>query len=128
MAKKMWKKQPGEPRSTERGHAERRGPRGARGAVGPTGPTGPPGPRGSDGLRGKTGSKGSAASIDSLEAVNAHIGKIDHELRIQLQRMAQIQQQLDEVRGVVQRLTDRGSRDEIPAVGTPPAQPKTPDH
>ena len=112
--REMWKKKPGESRWDER----RRGPRGPRGFPGPTGPQGP---------RGKTGGKGRAANIESLEALDAHTQKIEKELRTQLQRMAQIQQELDEVRGVVQRLMDRANRAEISPPATP-TQPKAREH
>jgi hypothetical protein len=59
--------------------------------------------------------------------VDEHIANIDQELRTQLQRMAQIQQQLDEVRGVVQRMIDRANRAEIPSAD-PPQQPKPREH
>jgi hypothetical protein len=93
----VWKKKPGEKRFDE----PRRGPCGPRG---PAGPAGRAGARGAPGSRGKTGPRGQPALIDSLEAVDQHIEKIDQELRTQLQRIAQIQQELDEVRGVVQRV------------------------
>ena len=114
--REMWKKKSDEPRGEN--HARRRlpspaGPRGPAGPAGPPGPAGARGPEGPQGKPGKRGPKGRATSIDTLEALDAHIEQINKELHTQLQRMAQIQQQLDEVRGVVQRLIDRANRAEM---------------
>ena len=87
----MWKKKSGERRLEER----RRGPRGFRGPAGPAGPQGP---------RGKTGPKGGVTKLNTLEALDAHVQKIEHELSIQLQRIAQLQRELDEVRSAMKRL------------------------
>lgn len=88
--------------------AAQRGPRGLRGPAGPIGPVGPQGPRG------KTGPAGKGAPLDSVEAVTAHIEKLDQELRIQLQRIAQIQVELDEARAAIKRLSERPGSTLIP--------------
>ena len=97
----MWKSKPGEKRLEDR----RRGPRGPRGPAGPTGPEGP---------RGKTGQKGQAAKLDSLQALDAHVAKIDQELKIQRQRIAQLQMELDEARAAIKRLAALQQRREVP--------------
>ena len=96
----MWKKKPGERRLEER----RRGPRGLRGPAGPTGAAGPAGPKGPRGKTGKTGAQGEPAPLDTVEGLSAHIDRLDGELKIQLQRIAQIQRELDEARAAIKRL------------------------
>ena len=59
--------------------------------------------------------------------MNEQIDKIGHELRIQLQRMAQIQQQLDEVRANVKRLMESRPPAEISLPASRP-QPKAREH
>ena len=126
MAKDMWKKKPAEARREER-RGSARGPAGPQGPAGPAGPSGPQGPEGPRGKTGKTGPKGSDAELPSLELVNEQIDKIGHELRIQLQRMAQIQHQLDEVRANVKRLMERQPAAEIGSLASQP-QPKAREH
>jgi len=94
----MWKKKP-----DERRFEGRRGPRG------PAGPAGPSGARGPEGPRGKTGAQGKSAPLDTLEALTAHVEQIGHDLGIQLQRIAQLQQQLDEARAAIKRMSTASS-------------------
>lgn len=125
----MSRKPSAQPRA-ERRHAERRGPRGLRGPAGRAGPAGPVGPQGRDGPRGKTGKtgpKGAVAEPPSLELVNEQIDAIGHELSIQLQRMAQIQYQLDELRANVNRLMQPRQSGESGSP-IPSAQPKAREH
>jgi hypothetical protein len=96
----------------------RRGPSGVPGKVGPRGPRGETGARGPKGLSGKRGTKGTIGKRGAvgpagkepvwrrelLAAVQNQISRIDHELDIQMKRMAQIQVDLDELRDRVKRL------------------------
>lgn len=90
------------------------GPRGTQGATGESGATGLAGPRGSKGAEGAQGARGQrgvagvSASVSAQPGLNEIARTIDdiyHELDIQLKRMAQIQQQLDELRTKVKTLT-----------------------
>jgi archaellum component FlaC len=74
--------------------------RGAKGSLGKTG---------RKGAAGKTGAKGAQGREPLwrrrlLEQVDEQITRVDRELGIQLKRIAQIQQELDELRSNVQRL------------------------
>lgn len=80
-----------------------------RGPQGPPGPPGPRGPRGKPGQRGEQGVRGQGASANRgtlLTEVNGHIEDIYRELNVQLQRMSQIQRQVDELREKVKRLSE----------------------
>jgi hypothetical protein len=77
------------------------GPKGTVGAVGHTGAKGARGLRGAQGPRGKENTGTKRRQSKNVTAVMRHIDRIDHELDIQLTRMGQIQQQLDELRGKV---------------------------
>src|ERR1700674_2409385 len=78
------------------------GPRGAVGARGATGATGAGGETGATGARGETGATG-ASAIEPRghrqlpDDITKDIENIYRELDVQMKRMAQIQQQLDEV-------------------------------
>lgn len=101
----------------ERGPQGIPGPPGPPGARGARGPRGHKGARGAKGPRGATGTKdatgkaragGSGEQLDRrklLRNVNTQIEDIYRQLDIQLKRMAQIQQQLDELRAVLKRLS-----------------------
>jgi hypothetical protein len=111
---------------------------GERGLQGLPGPPGPPGPRGATGARGKTGlrgrtgrrgprgvsgPKGTKGAIGAkgatgqepprrkklLDLVQTQIDRIDHELDVQLQRMAQIQREVDELRSNFKKLAERSN-------------------
>ena len=76
-----------------------RGPRGPRGPAGQSGHKGVPGPQGAPGPAGPpvTGS-------DVLEIVERQIDDIHRDLDAQMKRIAQIQQQVDELRIAIRRV------------------------
>ena len=77
---------------TPKAHQGRPGPRG------PKGDRGPIGLRGRKGEHGDVGERGEAAPRDHrYERLAAQVEAISHELKVQFERFAQIQQQLDEV-------------------------------
>lgn len=106
--------------------AKHQDPRRERGIPGPPGPPGPPGTAGAVGERGKTGQRGKpgatgargpagetgsagaeSSSKDRLEiltVVESQIEDIYHELDVQMKRMAQLQAQVDELRGQIRKL------------------------
>lgn len=96
-----------------------RGKRGERGIAGPPGPTGPAGPRGATGATGARGSQGvigatgpaggSGHRPSTLAAVHDQIDRIHGELDVQLKRMAQLQQEIDDVRRTVRRLMENSN-------------------
>jgi hypothetical protein len=74
------------------------------GKRGPRGRIGPPGPKGPKGERGASGQDGPAAKGNEvLEIVEKQIDDIHRELDIQMKRIAQLQMQVDELRGTVRR-------------------------
>jgi hypothetical protein len=82
----------------------RKGARGARGAKGVAGPPGPPGPRGAQGERGKRGFRGHRGTLEEqITRASEEILDIRQNLLVQLKRIAQIQQQLDELRAAVKK-------------------------
>jgi hypothetical protein len=89
--------------------AQTTGLRGPQGKPGPPGPSGPPRRRGE---RGKTGERGPAGKAtpperkELIEEVNGHIEAIYKELDVQLKRISQIQQQVDELREKVKKLSE----------------------
>jgi hypothetical protein len=88
---------------------QRRSARGLVGPAGPRGPRGEAGPRGEPGRTGKQGREGTAAPGDRatlLLEVNRQIEDIYGELDVQMKRMAQIQQQIDELREKLKRLSE----------------------
>jgi hypothetical protein len=67
------------------------------------------GERGKPGRRGAAGARGKAAPSDRealVVEVNGHIEDIFGELDVQMRRMSQIQQQVDELRAKVKRLSE----------------------
>jgi hypothetical protein len=90
-----------------------KGAQGQRGGVGLTGPAGPPGPPGIEGMRGATGARGATGrsgvttkasrkpTIRMIEHLNREMSTVHKALETQLIRIAQIQQQLDELRARV---------------------------
>ena len=90
------------------------GPRGSAGSVGDQGPTGKSGPAGAtgpSGARGATGAKGSAtrgAGVKGrrrlLLSVERHIENIYGELTAQMQRIAKLQAQVDELRATLRKV------------------------
>jgi hypothetical protein len=75
-----------------------------------TGPTGKSGVKGAIGKTGAQGAQGRepAWRRELLGEVHEHINRIDHELDIQLTRMAQLQQELDQLRIKVMQLSEGG--------------------
>lgn len=93
------------------------GRRGKRGAAGPRGPAGKvgkggrAGATGRIGARGPTGAKGSASRTPGgkgrtrlLVSVERHIENIYGELTVQMQRLAKLQAQVDELRAKIKRV------------------------
>lgn len=86
------------------------GPRGLRGIPGPPGPRGAAGATGHSGARGPKGAKGSTRPATSSErqrllvSVERHIENIYGELTVQMQRMAKLQEQVEELRGKPKRI------------------------
>jgi len=95
-----------------------------------SGPAGPPGPRGKRGAtcnrssrlkgergpRGATGERGAAAPANRkviVAELTDHIDDIYKQLDIQMRRMAQIQQQVDELRAKLRR------PDQVPPISDP---------
>ena len=90
-----------------------KGAQGPRGGVGLTGPAGPPGPPGIEGRRGVTGARGATGrpggitkasrkpTIRMIEHLDREMSTVHKALETQLIRIAQIQQQLDELRARV---------------------------
>jgi hypothetical protein len=62
--------------------------------------------RGAIGARGERGKAAPNDRAALAAAVNGHIEDIHRELNVQLKRMSQIQQQLDELREKVKRLSE----------------------
>lgn len=82
------------------------GPRGPRGPVGPMGLQGPVGERGRRGEAGLPALSTGVAPALAFVAVEEQIDAIKRELDVQLRRMAQIQQQLDQLRAIVRQLAE----------------------
>ena len=83
-----------------RGPKGPRGARGPRGKQGKTGPPGWPGRRGKTGAAGKKGTRGLTGPLyrnAAIEALEERFADVYHQLDIQLQRIAQIQLQLDRI-------------------------------
>ena len=78
---------------------------GRRGRAGPPGPPGPPGPRGSRGRTGGAGLTARAAQSEFsdvspsaiLKKLHQQMGEVLRTLEVQFTRIAQMQQQLDEL-------------------------------
>src|SRR5260370_1102023 len=89
------------------------GSRGPRGPRGPAGDRGHSGHRGARGPQGEPGPEGSSVrGSDVLEIVERQIDDIHRDLNVQMRRIAQIQQQMDELRAMVRRML---ATDEISA-------------
>lgn len=76
------------------------------------GTIGPVGERGGKGARGKIGHAGAqgppltrSARAELFDGVEGQIEEIHHELSVQMKRMAQLQERVDEVRGAIRELT-----------------------
>jgi Collagen triple helix repeat (20 copies) len=90
------------------------GARGKSGHAGPIGKTGVRGAKGTAGAKGATGKHGATGATGQepprrrklLDVVQVQISRIDHELRIQMTRMAQIQAEVDQLRANLKRLAD----------------------
>jgi len=88
------------------------GPAGPTGAIGPQGKVGQRGPIGKSGARGAKGTVGAKGVTGQepprrrklLDVVQVQISRIDHELHIQMTRMAQIQADVDQLRANLKRL------------------------
>ena len=84
----------------ERGERGKTGDRGLRGERGPSGATG------AAGARGPAGPAATRAQI--LAAVQNEFDVVRTELRVQLERMAQIQRQLDSIERILTKLVSKG--------------------
>jgi len=78
---------------------------GPRGPAGHQGDRGEPGPRGEKGERGARDDSASPSTLEQLNEIEHSIEDIYKELDIQMKRMSQIQQQVDELRTKVRQLT-----------------------
>lgn len=109
---------------------QKKGPRGKQGIPGPPGPAGKPGatghtghvghaghagqrgPKGAAGIQGPAGLSGPAGGVlpsdrrSMLSGLHEQIENIYQELDVQMKRMAQLQVQLDNVRGKLHQLAD----------------------
>lgn len=93
---------------------QKQGPRGQRGIPGPPGPRGSAGATGQSGARGAKGAKGAKGGRTRthggkgrqrlLMSVERHIENIYGELTAQLQRLAKLQVQVDELRSKLKRV------------------------
>jgi len=84
---------------------------GQPGAIGNAGPRGAKGTAGAKGAKGHHGAKGAAGREPPrrrklLDVVQVQINRIDHELHVQMTRMAQIQSEVDQLRGNLKRLAE----------------------
>lgn len=84
---------------------------GTRGPMGPPGPPGERGPTGPSGRRGAKGARGPNAVLapdadarDLIKALDSQVDGIYKELTLQMNRMARIQSQLEDVRAAIRRL------------------------
>lgn len=82
----------------------RRDTRRPAGSPGPSGPMGPRGPRGATGAAGARGQRGVAGTsrpaepIPVLNKLDEQMSEVQRTLEIQFSRIAQLQQQIDELR------------------------------
>ena len=86
-----------------------RGERGDRGPKGARGPAGPAGHQGEKGERGPAGPK--ATRLQILRAVQVEFDSIRMELRVQLERMAQIQRQVDSIEHMLTKALSEARHD-----------------
>jgi hypothetical protein len=84
----------------------KRGAQGERGPRGVTGQRGPAGPQGEPGQRGPAGPAATRSQI--LAAVQNEFDVVRKELRVQVERMAQIQRQLDSIERLLTQLVSKG--------------------
>jgi hypothetical protein len=82
-----------------------------RGSTGARGPKGAQGTTGARGMTGAVGATGASARFPRSEAleVSEHLDGIYCELEVQMKRMGQIQQQLDELRSKVKRMFENSN-------------------
>ena len=80
------------------------GPRGRQGTRGATGANGRRGPIGKLGLKGPRGFNGSLQKAEVLDRVEDHFNDVYQQLNAQVKRIAQMQQQVDRISGVLGRL------------------------
>jgi hypothetical protein len=103
--------------SKKQGKGGTRGAKGRQGATGAIGKTGRKGSRGERGLTGAVGKRGAVGPIGrtrrgtvvphvAIGSLNKQIDKVYGELEIQMKRMAQVQAELDDVRGKLQQLAE----------------------
>jgi hypothetical protein len=94
--------------------ANMKGARGPKGIAGPPGPAGPKGAKGATGETGARGAKGQNASVEDAGSPSTlnQFSEIEHtiediykELDIQMKRMSQIQQQVDDLRTKFKQLS-----------------------
>ena len=79
---------------------------GQRGRQGQRGEPGKQGARGATGARGPVGPSPSRSQI--IEAVHAEFDQMKRQLQVQLERTAQMQQQLDQIQNLLRRALDKG--------------------
>jgi hypothetical protein len=80
-----------------------------KGEQGERGPRGMSGSRGQRGLKGERGPAGPVATRSQiLAAVQSEFDVIRQELRLQLERMAQIQRQLDSIERMLSTMLSKG--------------------
>ena len=103
--------------------SKQQGAQGERGIPGPPGPAGRVGQRGPVGAKGKSGARGATGAtgasgavgakgatttrhnhVNALAVVHDQIDHIHRELDVQMKRMAQLQAEVDGVRGTLKRL------------------------
>jgi hypothetical protein len=70
------------------------------------GPKGATGPRGARGERGPAGPAPTRSQI--IQAVHAEFGELRKQLHVQLERTAQMQQQLDAIQNLLKRALEKG--------------------
>ena len=86
-----------------------KGQRGERGQQGERGQSGAQGRRGERGAKGERGPAGPAATRSQiLAAVQTEFDGMRKELRVQLERMAQIQRQLDSIERMLSTMLSKG--------------------
>ena len=97
----------------ERGAVGPKGKRGPKGAPGPRGITGPIGRRGKIGKSGPKGPRGFRGPLHKdnvLDMVMTHFDDVYQQLNIQMKRIAQIQQQVDQLSASLKAPPHQGDR------------------
>ena len=87
----------------DKGRTGGRGPRGKRGKAGPTGFPGRRGKTGAAGKRGPKGVTGPGQRDRAIELIEERFADVFRQLDIQMRRIAQIQVQLDQLAGKLDR-------------------------